>query len=348
MVRVSKKDKEIVVPRALPSTLPSTVKKILIKKGSLLEKLHGTTNSCEHLLKNTPPYAIDYLTTEIVTIPKDWPTKNGAKKASTKAQCYARLVGYVQFDISVDQKTMESLVKENLTEGFDDEHGEFSTPVGQIPLSRINNLKKASFPNSPPEILQTLATLQNPSISPWGQPFIRIFSGHTYNPRTKIASIRFVVYYTRLLFELISDDEVMKLTDTLIKPYFTILPTKQKQTYKPLFQSTHQELLANDRNYRFSLSGIMKKAENNDYPMAKTQPKLLNVPLYDYQKSTYQWLLDQEHDERGINGYYWEEWQYPDHGGNLYYFPLAGEFRLLQPPKTNGGLLCEEMGLGKC
>lgn len=30
----------------------------------------------------------------------------------------------------------------------------------------------------------------------------------------------------------------------------------------------------------------------------------------------------------------------------MYYFPLAGEFRLSEPPLATGGLLCEEMGLG--
>lgn len=31
----------------------------------------------------------------------------------------------------------------------------------------------------------------------------------------------------------------------------------------------------------------------------------------------------------------------------MWYFPLAGEFRLAAPPHITGGLLCEEMGLGK-
>ena len=34
-------------------------------------------------------------------------------------------------------------------------------------------------------------------------------------------------------------------------------------------------------------------------------------------------------------------------GGQFFYFPLAGELRLQPPPVSHGGMLCEEMGLGK-
>ncbi|CAN0298959.1 unnamed protein product, partial [Ectocarpus fasciculatus] len=39
--------------------------------------------------------------------------------------------------------------------------------------------------------------------------------------------------------------------------------------------------------------------------------------------------------------------EWADGGAPLWYFPLAGEFRLAEPPHITGGLLCEEMGLGK-
>lgn len=58
-------------------------------------------------------------------------------------------------------------------------------------------------------------------------------------------------------------------------------------------------------------------------------------------------MLDQENDRRGLNSYFWEEWQYPNDDLPVFYFPLAGEFRLTRVPRSNGGLLCEEMGLGK-
>jgi E3 ubiquitin-protein ligase SHPRH len=36
-----------------------------------------------------------------------------------------------------------------------------------------------------------------------------------------------------------------------------------------------------------------------------------------------------------------------DDGGSYWYFPLAGELRLAEPPLVRGGMLSEEMGLGK-
>lgn len=39
--------------------------------------------------------------------------------------------------------------------------------------------------------------------------------------------------------------------------------------------------------------------------------------------------------------------EWVDGGPPLWFFPLAGEFRLTEPPHITGGLLCEEMGLGK-
>jgi len=60
-------------------------------------------------------------------------------------------------------------------------------------------------------------------------------------------------------------------------------------------------------------------------------------------------MLDHERDPAGLNGYFWEKWEWADGGGNdaMWYFPLAGEARLVEPPHSTGGLLCEEMGLGK-
>jgi hypothetical protein len=81
--------------------------------------------------------------------------------------------------------------------------------------------------------------------------------------------------------------------------------------------------------------------------VATSQPAGLSVDLFEFQLSTYQWMLDQELDEGGLNRRFWDEWVCEDGGGSMFYFPLAGEFRLVAPPRTTGGLLCEEMGLGE-
>lgn len=36
------------------------------------------------------------------------------------------------------------------------------------------------------------------------------------------------------------------------------------------------------------------------------QPRDLNVKLFDYQRSSCQWMLDHERDPHGLNGYFWE------------------------------------------
>lgn len=73
--------------------------------------------------------------------------------------------------------------------------------------------------------------------------------------------------------------------------------------------------------------------------------------MFEYQRSTLQWMLDHERDTHGgLNAYFWETWIYQDAVGPddaFYYFPDAGEVRLVKPPFRTGGLLCEEMGLGK-
>ena len=56
-------------------------------------------------------------------------------------------------------------------------------------------------------------------------------------------------------------------------------------------------------------------------------------------------MLDAEQGP-GINRYFWETRPWAD-GGAFYFFPLGGELRLCRPPEATGGLLAEEMGLGK-
>lgn len=68
--------------------------------------------------------------------------------------------------------------------------------------------------------------------------------------------------------------------------------------------------------------------------------------MKDYQLQTLQWMLDHESMRNGLNGLFWEHWCWSD-GGGFYYFPAAGELRIERPPMIHGGLLCEEMGLGK-
>jgi len=178
-------------------------------------------------------------------------------------------------------------------------------------------------------------------------------------------TVYYHVYFTRLLFELISDEAIKVLMENL-KVTFHITRCTERLPQPAMFRKDDAEMLQ-IRDFRFSLPGLLKHVESAGYGYGLgypedsvlaeqssaagkygfEQPVGLKVDLYEFQKSTYRWMMDQEKDEGGLNGYFWEEWQLEDGGGSLYYFPLGGEFRFDRPPTARGGLLCEEMGLGK-
>jgi hypothetical protein len=202
-----------------------------------------------------------------------------------------------------------------------------------------------------PKLLQHLYALQQPGTSNWNIPFIRVFSRHKYTRKSRALTVEYYVYFTRLIFELISDEAIKVLMEN-IKVSFNIEPCTKRLPTHSMFHKENAEMLQ-IRSFRFSLPGLLKHVESTGYGFDINGqskfvcPRGLNVNLYDFQKSTYLWMLDQESDERGLNGRFWEEWHLKDGGGPLYYFPLGGEFRFNKPPMARGGLLCEEMGLGQ-
>lgn len=326
--------------KAKPSTSSASKKSqgVNHRANPLFCQLEGTCEISNFVYKGKLPMVIDYELFTETQLPADWHGKAAATRAAKGQETIAMYAGYFDCIVKLTSAEMEDLIQADELPVEGDEEGEFTIPFGQVRLSKLANLHKRFFPNvTQHTIINSMYILQNPTSSPWGKCFIRVISGHRYDHKTNQANIRFVVYYNRLLFEMISDSEVKRLTDHLTRDKLHIIPVRTKPAYVPMFVS---EEGSKHIEYRFSLAGLMKHAENKGYPLAQTQPAMLNVPLYDFQKSTYQWMLDQELDEAGINYYFWEEWQYPG-GHSLYYFPLAGEFRINRPPKTNGGLLCE-------
>lgn len=322
---------------------------------SIKQFLTGRWHQSHHYLQTQPPFYLTYDTLMVVdSLPELWFTPKGANLAARGEDRHAIWAGYYDLQLKIDEDDMK-----NLSEAFNhgcnssaqfSADGEFNTLTGQIPLTRLLDLKKEAFlaPTGAKAFLEKYVyTLQSPGSSQWELPFLRIISAYDYDKDSQIATVRLHIYYTRLLFELISDDAVKMITENLKRPSIKIIPTKVKPKQTKLF--TTSESLSHHNNspeYRFSLAGLIKCTENKGYRPADSQPPALNIDLYEFQKSSYQWMLDQERDAHGINAYFWEEWEYPN-GVKMYYFPLAGEFRLTKPPKTNGGLLCEEMGLGK-
>lgn len=211
-------------------------------------------------------------------------------------------------------------------------------------------------------------------------------SSHSSTPSSW--HITFYVYFSRLIFELIADPDIQGLMSRL-NPPGCVQPTAKLKEYPAIYttskctvtttataapvapssknkktkkrkngsggggitnsSSSGSSSTSHNTNSDFTLPGVLRAAESVGYEVRDPPPHGLSVELFEYQRSTYQWMLDHERDEAGLNGYFWEAWEWADGSAEdaMYYFPLAGELRLFKPPHSTGGLLCEEMGLGK-
>lgn len=330
------------------------------------------------------PHSIDFTNLEPQDIPPDWSSAAGAKRASAAEETLARLVGHVTLKFEgVSDETMKLLQEENTVEvmssrsrattedgGEDedkdgtaktkksrgskgpahklkfDEDGEFSTSNGQIPLSRLIDYhynEKMTMSEGDHALLELLFTYQRPDSSVWKIPFVRCATNHVYDRGG--LTVWVYMYFTRLIFELIADPAIKKLISRLEGSPFVVQPTLKRRNTVSIFHSKSKEMLQKEL-FKFSLAGLLKYAESDGYPIDEPDPDGLRVQMYAFQRSTYQWMLDQERDPGGLNRRFWEVWV-QEGGQPMYYFAEAGELRLQEPPLVSGGLLCEEMGLGK-
>lgn len=343
-----------------------------------------------------PAYA-DSITMQPKKLPVDWATKAGCLRAAKGQENIGLLMGYIDFEIhDIAPKDVEML---QTFERPDSEinlhpaaniHGEVNSvppkwsrkEQSQIFLSNVYDLPTdCSFPaKGEKKVVDALYALQCPDSSPWKKPFLRLLSRHEYSEGR--LTVRFYIYFSRFVFEMISDEAVrtvmanINVNDLNVK----IRKTIERPLQPRLFTTSYDAEAGGNAAFQFSLAGLMRRAESAGYvPISlEQQPANLTVDLFEFQRSTLSWMLDQEHNKLGLNGYFWEEWVFngsssscsssssssssspgmatgtggicassSDQTFKLYYFPLAGELRMQMPPITNGGLLCEEMGLGK-
>ena len=157
-------------------------------------------------------------------------------------------------------------------------------------------------------LLFHLQALQAPEVSPWKLPFIRLYSTHELvrqsGERVPRLRVRYFIYFTRLVFELISDPAIKFVVDHLREMPCEVIPTTperlavQECRRQPMFSSASGSAqLEKNPAQRFSLAGVMKRVESAGYPLLQHQPTGLKPTLYVYQRSTVQWMLDQEADE---------------------------------------------------
>ena len=108
------------------------------------------------------------------------------------------------------------------------------------------------------------------------------------------------------------------------------------------------------------LAGLMRELENRGHAEAP-QPRALAVALREYQRQAVQWCLDQERLPGGVSSHCFAEVPggefsrvAPKSGdgargpsSRLWFSPSLNMFRETAPPTTRGGIVAEEMGLGK-
>lgn len=285
-----------------------------IPKKKTIKLLHGSSNRNENLCfegTNQPaPNSIDFQTLVAKPIPSDWGEKIGGRRAATGEENLARLMGSISVSVicspgNVARLTATNLVGDTVLCSID---GEYDTAAGQIPVSRLADMLYRKEIKIHDHVsrknIQHLLTLQIPASSKWGRPFIRTVSNHSYNETTHELKVRLYIYFTRLIFELIADPTIKHLMDHIERKPFNVIPVRKRPVQPILFKST--EL---DPKNKFSLSGLLKHTESKGYTLAESQPLGLSVQLYDFQLSTYQWMLDQEKLENGLNGFFWEVWE---------------------------------------
>jgi hypothetical protein len=308
------------------------------------------------------PGVVDMDTFQACPLPLDWGSATYAKLAAAGTRNLARLMGKVVMTfVGVTPALLQQLLAAPLKDEDEtlppmryvfDADGEYiDEPNWHIALSTLSSYVDSGKLKVPAadttltkDSLRHLYALQSPQSSQWGKPFIRVRSVHSYDAASKILHVGCNVYFGRLIFELISDGAIKHIVEHLVDIPGVVVPVEQLTQHEHMFNRADAELLQL-KKYRFSLAGLLKHAENTGYPMCDPDPPGLTVPLYDYQKSSCQWMIDQEVTSRGLNYHFWQEWNFAD-GQTLFYFPLGGEFRFDRPPVTRGGLLCEEMGLG--
>jgi hypothetical protein len=175
----------------------------------------------------------------------------------------------------------------------------------------------------------------------------------------KVAELQFHVYFRRALFGLSAHPNIKTLLSALIPlpgsaPW---IPCRKILKSTNVFQKSHVD--TTKMQFEHSLPGILWENENTGYPttMKKSNDheyQGVQVELRDYQLESVAWAQNQENREKhqtggglgGLNGYFWERRTLAD-GDQYFYFPLGGHVLLHPPPTVSGGLLTEEMGLGK-
>ena len=165
---------------------------------------------------------------------------------------------------------------------------------------------------------------------------------------TQVLTCEVHVYLGRLAFELIAFEHIAVMMRHLQPCVPIVTPLQPLPSYPQTFFS---EPPPADED-PFTSASLLRGMEHTGY-RDEPQPHGVVLPLFGYQRQTLAWMRDQECRPGGLNACFWETRAWADSGVPgaapelWWFFPLAGELRLMQPPVVTGGMLCQEMGLGK-
>ncbi|KAI0566448.1 Helicase [Gracilaria domingensis] len=204
-------------------------------------------------------------------------------------------------------------------------------------------------------LLRSLESLAFPDTGNWNVPYIVLLAEHQHvvdaiNSRKKL-NLTLQVYTGRMLFELIACDDIKTLFEAL-NPTHPFKPVPTLPQFPASFPRS--DLSADTSDH--SCEAILQRAESTGYQSLSDNQRhkietTLNVTLFPFQEQTVRWMLDKENDQFYLNDYFWEERSFTKtngkDNGSYFYFPLTGEVRLNRPPRMRGGMVTEEMGLGK-
>jgi hypothetical protein len=183
---------------------------------------------------------------------------------------------------------------------------------------------------------------------------------NTWENNAVFVDLKLHVYFRRALFGLSATPAIKTVLDALeptatnARPW---LPCRQVPPSIGIFARSPRPNGGSEK-FDHSLPGLLWANESKGCDAKVHLPTAYEgakVQLRDYQKETVNWMCSQENVSveagggvPGLNGYFWERRSFPDNTGDEYfYFPLGGHVLLTPPPVVSGGMLCEEMGLGK-
>jgi hypothetical protein len=96
-----------------------------------------------------------------------------------------------------------------------------------------------------------------------------------------------------------------------------------------------------------SLASLLDHTENLGHASAP-YVEGLEVELLPFQQQSLQWALERETVSGGVQSFHWIKIPLPANSQDeLYFSPILGMFTKTKPALVRGGMICEQMGLGK-